>query len=310
MAAAEAPPSSPPASPTPARKQKTRRERPALAADAAAAFVRSRWQRGKVHLKGNALLDADAVKAACDAVLALSREGATERGGGGGGGGGGDDDDDAADGGGEATTTLNLVRRLGSIAAARPRPPSSRASANICAAGAAHVAALLSDPACRLRELSLADNPRVGDAGATATIRAIASTPRSTLARLNLSGCGVTDVTARALADALTGGEGGEGEGGIGTTRCCASLRCVNLRSNGITTAGCDALTRAATATSARDDGRASSLIEVRSPHAGPHATAFARCTHFLEYFTSRRISPPRVPRFASPPSTPFNSDW
>jgi hypothetical protein len=191
-----------------------------------------------------------------------------------------------------------------------PPPPRAQASANICAAGAAHVAALLSDPACRLRELSLADNPRVGDAGATATIRAIASTPRSTLARLNLSGCGVTDVTARALADALTGGEGGEGEGGIGTTRCCASLRCVNLRSNGITTAGCDALTRAATATSARDDGRASSLIEVRSPHAGPHATAFARCTHFLEYFTSRRISPPRVPRFASPPSTPFNSDW
>ena len=47
---------------------------------------------------------------------------------------------------------------------------------------------------------------------------------------------------------------------------------------------------------------------QARSPHTGPHTTASAWLTPFLEDFT-RRVSPPRVPRwFQSPPSAPFNS--
>jgi UDP-glucose 4-epimerase len=42
--------------------------------------------------------------------------------------------------------------------------------------------------------------------------------------------------------------------------------------------------------------------------HTGPHTTALARWTPILKDF-ARRISPPRVPRFQSPPSTPFNSN-
>ena len=48
-------------------------------------------------------------------------------------------------------------------------------------------------------------------------------------------------------------------------------------------------------------------LAEARSPYTGPHTIAFAWCTPFLKDF-SRRFSPPRVPRFQRPPSTPFNS--
>ena len=40
--------------------------------------------------------------------------------------------------------------------------------------------------------------------------------------------------------------------------------------------------------------------------HTGSHTTAFALWTPFLKDF-ARRISPPRVPRFQSPISTPFN---
>ena len=42
--------------------------------------------------------------------------------------------------------------------------------------------------------------------------------------------------------------------------------------------------------------------------YTGPHTTASARWTPFLKDFR-RRISPPRVPRFQSPTSTPFNSN-
>ena len=41
-------------------------------------------------------------------------------------------------------------------------------------------------------------------------------------------------------------------------------------------------------------------------PYTGSHTTAFAWWTLFLKDF-ARRISPPRVPRFQSPISTPFN---
>ena len=40
--------------------------------------------------------------------------------------------------------------------------------------------------------------------------------------------------------------------------------------------------------------------------HTSPHTTPFAWWTPILKDF-ARRISPPRVPRFQSPPSTPFN---
>ena len=81
----------------------------------------------RVSLRGRALADADAVEAVCDAVLAL-------------GGVGQNSDDDAA----SPTVTLNL------------------ASGNVCGAGAARLAAFLLDPRCRVRELNLVDNPRLG----------------------------------------------------------------------------------------------------------------------------------------------------
>ena len=40
---------------------------------------------------------------------------------------------------------------------------------------------------------------------------------------------------------------------------------------------------------------------QARPGHTGPHTTPFAWCTSILKDF-SRRISPPRVPRFQSPP--------
>ena len=42
--------------------------------------------------------------------------------------------------------------------------------------------------------------------------------------------------------------------------------------------------------------------------YTGPHTTALARWTPILKDF-ARRVSPPRVPRFQYPPSTPFNSN-
>ncbi|EEH57487.1 uncharacterized protein MICPUCDRAFT_58442 [Micromonas pusilla CCMP1545] len=47
---------------------------------------------------------------------------------------------------------------------------------------------------------------------------------------------------------------------------------------------------------------------KARYPYTGPHTTAFARCTPILKDF-SRRLSPPRAPRFRSPRSTPFDSN-
>ena len=56
-----------------------------------------------------------------------------------------------------------------------------------------------------------------------------------------------------------------------------------------------------------REDGKKPRRVHVI--HTGPHTTAFALCTPTLKDFTfRRRLSPPRVPRFQSPTSTPFNS--
>ena len=53
----------------------------------------------------------------------------------------------------------------------------------------------------------------------------------------------------------------------------------------------------------------AAAVDTARSPiHTGPHTTASAWWTPILKDSLSRRFSPPRVPRFQRPPSTPFNS--
>jgi hypothetical protein len=53
----------------------------------------------------------------------------------------------------------------------------------------------------------------------------------------------------------------------------------------------------------------AAAVDTARSPiHTGPHTTASAWWTPILKDSLSWRFSPPRVPRFQRPPSTPFNS--
>ena len=147
----------------------------------------------RVSLRGRALADADAVEAVCDAVLAL-------------GGVGQNSDDDAA----SPTVTLNL------------------ASGNVCGAGAARLAAFLLDPRCRVRELNLVDNPRLGvhladipdcppahavehtdedkvvDGGGCEALARALQSPKCSLTQLNLGGCGVTCKGASALAKALS----------------------------------------------------------------------------------------------------------
>ena len=146
----------------------------------------------RVSLRGRALADADAVEAVCDAVLALGQ-------------GGQNSDDDAP----SPTVTLNL------------------ASGNVCGLGAARLAAFLLDPRCRVRELNLVDNPRLGvhladikdcppahavehteedkvlDGGGCEALAFALRSPKCSLTQLNLGGCGLTCVGVSSLAKAL-----------------------------------------------------------------------------------------------------------
>ena len=196
----------------------------------------------RVSLRGRTLADADAVAAVCDAVLSL--------------GGVGPGDDAAATP--SPTVTLNL------------------AGGNVCGAGAARLAAFLLDPRCRVRELNLVDNPRLGvhladvadcppahavehakrdaaaaDGGGCQALASALRSPTCPLTQLNLGGCGVTCAGVSALASALTGEvhPGGsipatdeDGDARRGSPR----LRAINLRSNDVGDAGVVHLARAA----------------------------------------------------------------
>ena len=200
----------------------------------------------RVSLRGRTLADADAVAAVCDAVLSL------------GGVGPGDGVADAPSATPSQTVTLNL------------------ASGDVCGEGAARLAAFLLDPRCRVRELNLLDNPRLGvhladvagcppahavergelfvtkdeatDGGGCQALASALRSPKCSLTQLNLGGCGVTCVGASALASALIDPATDDRPGDVTEKATIGSpqLRLINLRSNDVGYAGVADLARAA----------------------------------------------------------------